>query len=221
MLTVEQFNIGFRVIDTPGIPNMTQVSSQVGAFKDLAKLLPQKEMTSFPVNVKSGYAVWLGALARLDFISGDDKYLTFVVPPDVTIHRTPIVKAEEVFLRQADRLLKPSYFKRPALPDNDSEEGEQEDPSIEEAEDVLVNFERHELNLNCTDFKLTNFEIVIDGLGWIGVQGQGFATFILYLPPRVNFSIRDDPIRPYILQDKPLQKYTGNTINARTRKNRV
>ena len=113
---MEQFNIGFRVVDTPGIPNMTQVSAKINHFKDLAKLLPQKEMTSFPVNVKSGYAVWLGALARLDFISGDDKYLTFVVPPDVTIHRTPIVRAEETFLRQADRLLKPSYIRRPPLP---------------------------------------------------------------------------------------------------------
>lgn len=100
-------------------------------------------------------------------------------------------------MRQADRLLKPSYFKRPALLDEGSD-GE-EDPSLEEAEEVLTNFERHEVNLNCTEFKLTNFEIVIDGLGWIGVQGQGFATFILYMPPGVKFSIRDDPIRPYIL----------------------
>ena len=101
MITVEQFNIGFRVIDTPGIPNMSQVSSQVSSFKDLAKLMPSKEMTSFPMNVKNGYTVWLGALARLDFLSGEDKYLTFVVPQDVTIHRTPILKAEDIFVRQA------------------------------------------------------------------------------------------------------------------------
>ena len=62
-------------------------------YRELVKLLPQKEMTTFPMNVKNGYSVWLGALARIDFLSGDDKYLTMVVPPDVTIHRTPIVKA--------------------------------------------------------------------------------------------------------------------------------
>ena len=110
MITVEQLNTGFRVIDTPGIPNMYQVSSQVNSFTSLAKLLPTKEMTSFPVNVKSGYSVWMGALARIDFVNGDDKYLTFVAPQDVTIHRTPISKAEDVFIRQADDLLKPSYF---------------------------------------------------------------------------------------------------------------
>ena len=61
--------------------------------------MPSKEMTSFPMNVKSGYSVWMGALARIDFISGDDKYLTFVAPLDVTVHRTPIAKAEEVFIK--------------------------------------------------------------------------------------------------------------------------
>lgn len=86
---------------------------------------------------------------------------------------------------------------------------------------TLEKFERHEVNLNCTNFKLTNFEIVIDGLGWIGVQGIGFATFILHLPAGVSFHIRDDPIRPYILVDKKLKKYTGNTVNARTRKNKM
>lgn len=64
--------------------------------------------------------------------------------------------------------------------------------------------ERHEINLNCTEYKHTNFEIVIDGLGWISVQGLGFATFILHLPPGVTFRVRDDPMRPHILIDKKL-----------------
>jgi hypothetical protein len=52
MITVEQFSIGFRVIDTPGIPNMDQVSSRVNEFYDLKKLMPSAEMTTYPVNVK-------------------------------------------------------------------------------------------------------------------------------------------------------------------------
>ena len=114
MLTIEEFSIGFRVIDTPGIPNINQVISHVSSFKELSKILPQKEMTCYSVNVKSGYAVWLGALARIDMVSGEDKHLTFTVAPDVTIHKTPIAKASTVFIAQADKLLKPSYFKRSA-----------------------------------------------------------------------------------------------------------
>ena len=44
-------------------------------------------------------------LLNLLFVNGEDKNLTFVCPQDVTIHRTPIEKADSVFLRQADRLL--------------------------------------------------------------------------------------------------------------------
>ena len=51
------------------------------------------------MNVKNGYAVWIGALARIDMISGDDKYLSFIAPQDVTIHRTPIYKADDVFIK--------------------------------------------------------------------------------------------------------------------------
>jgi hypothetical protein len=98
MITVEEFNIGLRVIDTPGIPNLTQVSSHLPTLLDLKKMMPTKEMTTYPFNVKSGYSLWLGGLARLDFVSGDDKYLTVVVPQDVTIHRTPIQRQRDVFI---------------------------------------------------------------------------------------------------------------------------
>ena len=59
---------------------MGQVSAQIGSFRELAKVMPSKEMSSFAMNVKSGQSVWLGALCRIDFINGDDKNLTFVAP---------------------------------------------------------------------------------------------------------------------------------------------
>ena len=99
-------------------------------------------MTSFPLNVKSGYTIWLGALARLDLISGEDKYLTCIIPPDVTIHRTPIIKATTVFMNQADKLLKPSYFNR--VEENDELSMEQ---NRIKAEDVLDKMERHEIKV--------------------------------------------------------------------------
>lgn len=82
------------------------------SYFDLSSLLPRNEMTAFPLNVKQGYSIWLGALARLDLVSGEDKHLTFIVPKDVTIHRTPISRAESLFVDQAGLLLKPSYFVR-------------------------------------------------------------------------------------------------------------
>lgn len=76
-------------------------------------------MTILPMNIKQGYSIWLGALARLDFVSGEDKYLTFFVPTDTTIHRTPIQKSLEVFTKQAGKLLKPTYFTNPDLDEDE------------------------------------------------------------------------------------------------------
>ena len=50
---------------------------------------------------------------------------------------------------------------------------------------------KHEITLNCTNFKLANYDIVVDGLGWVSVQGKGMATFILHLPPMINYHVRD------------------------------
>jgi len=118
-MTVEQFKIGFRVLDTPGIPNVSQVSAKVKTQYDLGSLMARREMTILPMNIKQGYSIWLGALVRLDFVSGEDKYLTFFVPTDTTIHRTPIAKSIEVFTKQAGKLFKPTYFTNPDLDEND------------------------------------------------------------------------------------------------------
>ena len=52
LVTVEQMSIGFRVIDTPGIPNMNQCSAHITDFEDLMTVLPSKQMQSFSMSVK-------------------------------------------------------------------------------------------------------------------------------------------------------------------------
>ena len=141
-------------------------------------------MTTYSMRVKHGYAIWMGALARIDLISGEDKYLTFVCATDVTIHRTPINKAVTIFQNQAGKLLKPTY-----LTDLNLEESKRQ----EEITQILDGMVKHEITLKCNEFKLSNFEIVIDGLGWISVQGKGFVSFILHIPEGIKFHIREMP----------------------------
>lgn len=198
LVTVEELNIGFRVIDTPGIPNMHQVSAHIKDYEDMTTTLANKTMQGFSMNVRQGYSVWLGALARLDVLSGSDKYYTFFMPQNVTIHRTPFDRAEEVYLNRAGTLLRPTYDLHP-----------------EE-----VQFERHSINLDCTDFRLANYDIAIDGLGWISVQGKGFADLFLNLPMGIKYHVRSDPMRPHFLQDKRgLDRYTGMTVQAKSKRN--
>ena len=80
LVTVEQFKIGFRVIDTPGVPNLQQVTSHIQDYEDLMTVVNSKGLQAFAMNVKQGYSVWLGGLARIDVLSGSDKYFTFFVP---------------------------------------------------------------------------------------------------------------------------------------------
>ena len=42
MITVEDIKVGFRIIDTPGIPNLEQVSSRITDYQDLMTVLPNK-----------------------------------------------------------------------------------------------------------------------------------------------------------------------------------
>jgi hypothetical protein len=39
------------------------------------------------------------------------------------------------------------------------------------------------------------------------------------LPAEIKYHIRDDPMQPFEANVKGLKKFTGNTINARTKRN--
>jgi 30S ribosome assembly GTPase len=111
------------------------------------QLLPSKQMMSYSLNLRQAYTVFIGALARLDFLSGDDKYITFIVPPHVTLHKTPTLKAEDIYAKHAGTLLRPAY----------------------DVENETVDFVKHEIAINCNDFKEANFDISIEGLGWFSL----------------------------------------------------
>mmetsp|Transcript_15942 Transcript_15942/g.24659 ORF Transcript_15942/g.24659 Transcript_15942/m.24659 type:complete len:162 (-) Transcript_15942:11-496(-) len=149
--------------------------------------------------MKQGYSVWMGALARVDFLSGSEKYFTFFLPQEVTLHRTPFERAQEIYDDKAGTLLRPTYHELP--------------------EDI--EFERREISLQCDDWKEANYDIVIEGLGWFSIQGKGFVNLFLNVPFGIPHHIRESPIRPFEVQDKGLQKYTGQTLRANSRKNRA
>jgi 30S ribosome assembly GTPase len=153
------------------------------------------------MNVKPAYTIWLGALARLDFLSSTtrDKTFTFFLPPNVTLHRTPTHKAIDVFMKHAGTLLRPVYDSKNPLEETD--------------------FVQHEIGLTCEDHVKANFDIVIEGLGWFSIQGKGFVSLMLYLPKNVKYHIRKDPMFPFEVKEKGLKRYNGNTVNSNTKKN--
>ena len=83
-----------------------------------------------------------------------------------------------------------------------------------------VEFEKHQLQLECTDFRVANYDVSIEGLGWFSIQGKGFADLFLRLPSGLRYHVRESAMRPWELRDKGgLNRYTGMTIAAKTAKN--
>lgn len=63
------------------------------------------------------------------------------MPKDVTIHRTPITRAESLFINQAGLILKPSYFIREPehIKENTEEGGEEADKVYDMTEELSAN----------------------------------------------------------------------------------
>ncbi len=96
-----------KVFDTPGIPNKESMSYYMDEIIDIISVNLNKKILSHSLNVKQGYTIWLGAVARIDFLNGDDKYFSFFFSNNVTIHKTEIIHAEDVMERQYGKLLRP------------------------------------------------------------------------------------------------------------------
>ena len=83
------------------------MSYYIDEFINLISVNISKQILTYSMNVKQGYSVWLGAVARIDFMNGDDKYFSFFFSHHVTIHKTPMLNANEVFENQYGKLLRP------------------------------------------------------------------------------------------------------------------
>lgn len=157
-----------------------------------------KKIKPYSVNVKQGYSMWLGALARIDMLNGEDKFFTFFLSHDVTFHKTFLLNAERIFENHAGNLLRPVIS--------------------EKLEDL--NLVSHNFNLKCDKFKLLNYDICISGLGWISISGKGFVQIDVLVPKGVKVYLRYKPLMPFEIKQGGVKKYFGNTINANSKLNR-
>ena len=195
-IEVQDIKFGLKIFDTPGIPNPAQVISHIEDYQDVVQTLNNQKILSHSFNIKSGYTIWLGALARVDFLNGERKNFSFFVSPHVTIHKTPLEKAQQIYDDHAGELIRPSYNATPKE----------------------VKFVTHDITLKCESWEKANYDVSISGLGWISVEGQGIVQLRLHLPEGISYFVRE-PLMPYEVGEKGLEKYTGNTVNANSKKN--
>ncbi|MDH6365228.1 ribosome biogenesis GTPase YqeH [Enterococcus sp. PF1-24] len=133
---------GHFLIDTPGIIHRQQMAHYLGK-KDLKIIAPHKEIKPKVYQLNPEQTLFLGGLARFDFIQGERQSFVAYVANDVEIHRTKLVKADEFYAKHRGGLLQP--------------------PRPEECADFpeLVRFE----------FSVKEkTDIVFAGLGWITIK---------------------------------------------------
>ncbi|MBM7616494.1 ribosome biogenesis GTPase YqeH [Weissella uvarum] len=148
------------IIDTPGIIHQDQMAHYLTA-KDLKYVSPQKELKPRTYQLNPGQTIFVGALARFDFIQGEKSGFTAYFENNLMLHRTKLEKADAFYQQHAGELLAP--------------------PEAEHLAD-LPPMQRHE-------FKTTQkSDIVIDGLGWLTVPQN--AVVAAYAPKGVSVLIR-------------------------------
>ena len=151
---------GHFLIDTPGIIHRHQMAHYLGK-KDLKLTAPQKEIKPKVYQLNEGQTLFLGGLARFDYVSGEKGSFVAYVSNDLNIHRTKMQGADEFYQKHVGSLLTP--------------------PQKEEVADFpeLVRFE----------FAIKEkTDVVFAGLGWITVRQPGIVAG--YAPKGVDVIVR-------------------------------
>lgn len=151
---------GKFLVDTPGIIHRHQMAHYLGK-KDLKITAPAKEIKPKVYQLNAEQTLFLGGLARFDFIKGDRSSVIAYVSNDLTIHRTKLAKADEFYEKHLGGLLQP--------PREDEVDGFP----------PLVRFE----------FSIKEkTDIVFAGLGWITVNTPG--VYAGWAPKGVDVLVR-------------------------------
>ncbi len=131
------------IIDTPGIINKNQITHYLSP-KAIKVITPKKEIKTKVYQLDSKQTLFIGGLARVDFVDGDKTSFICYFSQFLKIHRTKLEKADELYKNHLGTLLTPPF------------EGEE------------FKLKTHSFNLLSTKKQ----DIVIPGLGFITVKGR-------------------------------------------------
>lgn len=151
--------------DTPGVINRTQMAHYI-TEKDLKVITPRKEIKPRVFQLNDKQTLFFGGLARLDFEKGDRQSFVCYFANELSIHRTKLENADELYKNHVGEMLQP--------------------PSKETLE-KLPDLRAHTFRIN------GKTDIVFPGLGWVTLP-DGDASVTAYSPEGVPVSIRSSLI---------------------------
>ncbi|WP_249871031.1 ribosome biogenesis GTPase YqeH [Oceanobacillus saliphilus] len=150
------------LIDTPGIVNKQQMAHYISE-EDLKVITPNKEIKARVYQLNSQQTLFFGGLARIDFIKGDKQSFVCYFSNELSIHRTKLEKADDLYENHLGGLLTP--------------------PNAKTLEKLP--------KLTASTFKISGekTDIVFPGLGWVSISGVN-TTVTAHSPKDVSISIR-------------------------------
>ncbi|WP_212031141.1 ribosome biogenesis GTPase YqeH [Cytobacillus depressus] len=153
---------GKSLVDTPGIINHHQMAHFVDK-RDLKIITPKKEIKPTVFQLNEGQTLFMGGLARFDYMTGGRRSFVCHFSNELHIHRTKLENADELYKNHVGEMLTP--------------------PRTEQLES-FPELVRHEFTI-----KEGKTDIVFSGLGWITVNEPG-AKVAAYVPRGVHALLR-------------------------------
>jgi len=145
--TLDMIKIPFGdsfIIDTPGLINDNQITHYI-SDKTLRTVTPKKEIKPKGYQLDVNQTLFVGGLARVDFVKGLSGSFICYFSEFLKVHRTKLENADNLYNTQLHQVLKPPY------------EG-----------DEPFTLKKHTFKV--TDLK--KYDIVLPGLGFITVKGK-------------------------------------------------
>lgn len=154
---------GVTLADTPGLLGRFRLQDRV-CQASLADIVARVQVRPRVYQLQPEQTLFLGGLARLDFIAGQEQPFVVYVANQLTVHRTKLAQADELFKRQVGAILTPPC------------------PQCDASLQVLK-----PKNMSFEDGKPV--DIVISGLGWIRLSGKT-VKLKMHVPEGVEITVR-------------------------------
>lgn len=135
---------GHILVDTPGIIHQEQMA-HVLSPQELKIVAPQKEIKPKTYQLNAEQTLFLGGIARFDYLTGDREGMVAYFDNNLPIHRTKLSNADQFYKKHVGELLTP-----PVMDDRDT----------------FPALERYEFHIE------KKSDVVFEGLGWITVPGN-------------------------------------------------
>lgn len=155
---------GSYIYDTPGVLNRHQYLRYL-TKKSLKIALPQKEIKPLVYQLDPEQTLFVGGLARMDFVSGEKSgksNVTLYFSNKLNIHRTKMENADTFYETKLYGLLTPPFSSQENLP----------------------RFAMSEFHIRDTE----KYDIVISGLGFVSLRGPFMVR--VYAPVMVGIYLR-------------------------------